>query len=115
MASREEQKEAQRQTRLEAQRQARLAKEAESVEVPSPRLLEVGVNVNLNGAVQVKKFDIKAGYHFGLNERYDVSNLTQEQAEAFEDERLIELYLRIDPVAQAEFDKLWEQRIESGE
>jgi len=94
------------------------AKKSPSQSAPepaSPKLLEVGVNVNLNGSVQVKKFDIKSGYHFGISERYDVSNLTQEQAEAFEDERMIELYDRIDPVAQAEFDKLWEQRLESGE
>lgn len=94
---------------------ARRAPSQRPAEAPAPKLLEVGVNVNLNGSVQVKKFDIKAGYHFGLNERYDVSNLSQEQAEAFEDQRMIELYDRIDPVAQAEFDKLWATRLESGE
>jgi len=89
---------------------------SQSDEAPaSPRILEVGISVNLNGKVQVKKFDINAGYHFGINERYDVSGLSQEEAEEFEDARMIELYDKIDPVAQAEFDKLWDQRLETGE
>jgi hypothetical protein len=88
---------------------------AEPKDAQAPKLLEVKVSASLNGKVQVKKFDINSGYHFGLTETYDVSGMSQEAAEAFEDARLIELYDRVDPIAQAEFDKLWDQRLETGE
>lgn len=77
-----------------------------------PKLLEVKVSASANGKVQVKKFDINSGYHFGLTETYDVSSLTQEQADEFEETRTDELYERVDARAQAEFDRLWDQRIE---
>ena len=77
----------------------------------APKLLEVNASVSLNGKVQVKKFDINSGYHFGLSERYDVSALSEDETIAFEEEVLTKLYERIDPYAQTEFDKLWAYRV----
>lgn len=79
----------------------------------TPKILEVGTSVALNGNVQVKKFDIKAGYHFGITEKWDVSTLSEDEAEEFEQERLVLLKDRLDPFAQAEFDVLWAQRVEA--
>ena len=74
---------------------------------------EVEVGYKVGGKVQVKKFDIQSDYEYYAAQTVTLDPDDNEYEEI--DRRLLALKEQLDPMAQADFDELWKQRVKTGE
>ena len=76
---------------------------------------EVQISYRVGSKIQVKKFDINSDYSFFISETHAVEDATEEELEAFKQERIAAIKDFLDPIAQDEFDTLWDQRLGTDE
>lgn len=74
-----------------------------------PKMVEVNASVSYGGKVQVVDFKINSDFHMSTSERWNVEDLTVEEAEAFRIERIEHLQQVLEPIAQHEFDTRFAQ------
>lgn len=70
-----------------------------------PRVTEIGVSVALGGTVQIIKFEYTEQYRVEKSFTYS-GDWSQEEAQAFYDEKYEEMYADVEEKAQAEVDRL---------
>lgn len=71
----------------------------------SATVTAITVTVGIRGSVQIVKFEYTEGYSVERSQTY-TGNWTQEEADAFYDEKYGEIYADVEKKAQAEVDRL---------
>lgn len=74
-----------------------------------PKMVEVNSSVSYGGKVQIVDFKLNSDFHLSASERWNVEDLSTEEAEAFRIERIEILQQAIEPIAQHEFDERFAQ------
>jgi len=71
-----------------------------------PKLIEINASASTGGKVQVKDFKVNLDYHYSNSEKWDVSDLSTEEAEAFRVERIRAIKSSIEVISDEEFQAL---------
>lgn len=79
-----------------------------------PKMVEVNASVSYGGKVQVVDFKINTDFHLSASERWNVEDLSTEEAEAFRITRIEKLQAELEPIAQHEFDVRFAQMAGEG-
>lgn len=69
-----------------------------------PKMIEVNASASFGGKVQIVDFKINSDFHLSSSERWNVEDLSVEEAEAFRIERVEKIKADLEPMAQHEFD-----------
>lgn len=70
-----------------------------------PKMIEINVSASQGGGVQIVDYGkLKSDFHMSLSERWNVEDLTSEEAAEFRAERVESLQAELEPRAQQEFD-----------
>lgn len=71
-----------------------------------PKLIEINASASTGGKVQVKDYKVNLDYHYSNSEKWDVSDLSTDDAEKFRVERIRAIKKDIEVISDEEFNAL---------
>lgn len=70
-----------------------------------PKLVEVNISRSIGGGVSIVNYgNLKSDFHISESEKWDVSDLSEEEVDAFREERSKVLTERLEAKAQVEYE-----------